>query len=63
MDDWRRFDQRVADVSTEIEQLAKQDEHCKGLMSVRGVGPMTASAMLAAKRGRWNSGLPCAAEI
>ena len=47
-DDWRRFDQRIADVTREIEQLAKQDEHCKGLMGVPGIGPMTASAMVAA---------------
>jgi transposase len=48
IDDWRRFDQRIAEVTTEIEQLAKQDEHCKSLMAVPGVGPMTASAMVAA---------------
>jgi transposase len=48
IDDWRRFDQRVADVTSEIEQLAKQDEHCKTLMGVPGIGPITASAMVAA---------------
>jgi len=47
-DDWRRFDQRIADVTREIEQLAKQDEPCKSLMGVPGIGPMTASAMVAA---------------
>jgi transposase len=47
-DDWRRFDQRIADVTREVEELAKQDEHCKGLMGVPGVGPITASAMVAA---------------
>ena len=46
--DWQRLDQRIADVTTDIEQLAKQDEHCKSLMGVPGVGPMTASAMVAA---------------
>jgi transposase len=48
IEDWRRFDQRIADVTSEIEQLAKQSENCNGLMSVPGVGPMTASAMVAA---------------
>ena len=47
-DDWRRFDQRIADITREVEDLAKQDEHCKGLMAVPGIGPMTASAMAAA---------------
>ena len=52
------FDERIADVTREIEQLAKQDQYCKGLMgvpgsgrireAVPGVGPMTASAMVAA---------------
>jgi transposase len=46
--DWRRFDERVADITKEIEQLAKRDQHCKDLMGVPGVGPMTASAMVAA---------------
>ena len=49
--DWRRFDERIADVTREIEQLAKQDQCCKGLMAVPGVGPMTASAMVAAIGG------------
>jgi transposase len=48
IDDWRRFDRRVADVTVEIEQLAKGDGHCKSLMAVPGIGPMTASAMVAA---------------
>jgi len=48
IDDWRRFDQRIADVTSEIEQLAKQSENCKGLISVPGIGSITASAMVAA---------------
>jgi transposase len=48
IDDWRQFDQRVAEVTSEIEQLAKQSENCRGLMSVPGIGPITASAMVAA---------------
>jgi transposase len=48
IDDWRRFDQRIADVTSEVEQLANQSENCKGLMSVPGIGPITASAMVAA---------------
>jgi Transposase IS116/IS110/IS902 family len=42
------FDRRVADVTVEIEQLAKGDGHCKSLMAVPGIGPMTASAIVAA---------------
>jgi hypothetical protein len=34
MEDWHRLDERIADVSAEIEALAAQDEHCQRLMSV-----------------------------
>ena len=44
--DWRRLDERIARVSTEIEALAKQDESCQRLMSVPGVG--VSSAVVAA---------------
>jgi transposase len=46
--DWRRLDERIARVSTEIEALAKQDENCQRLMSVPGVGPIVSSAVVAA---------------
>jgi transposase len=48
MDDWPRLDERIAAVSTEIEVLAAQDEHCQRLMSVPGVGPIISSAVVAA---------------
>ena len=46
--DWRRLDDRVASVSTEIEAMAKRDESCQRLMSVPGVGPIVSSAVVAA---------------
>jgi transposase len=46
--DWRRLDERIAAVSSEIEALAKQDESCQRLMSVPGVGPIISSAVVAA---------------
>jgi transposase len=46
--DWRRLDERIASVSTEIEVLAKQDESCQRLMSIPGVGPIVSSAVVAA---------------
>ena len=48
VDDWHRLNARITDITTEIEQLAKQDEACKRLMSAPGVGPLIASAMVAA---------------
>ena len=46
--DWRRLDERIATVSTEIEALAQQDDSCQRLMTVPGVGPIISSAMVAA---------------
>jgi transposase len=46
--DWRRLDERIAGLSDEIEQLAKQDVGCERLMSIPGIGPIISSAMVAA---------------
>ena len=46
--DWRRLDERVEEVSGEIEALAKADHACQRLMTVPGIGPIIASAMVAA---------------
>jgi len=46
--DWRRLDERIEGVSSEIAALADQDAACKRLMSVPGVGPIISSAMVAA---------------
>jgi len=46
--DWRRLDDRIASVSTEIEAMANRDESCQRLMSVPGIGPIVSSAVVAA---------------
>jgi transposase len=46
--DWRRLDERVECLSSEIEAIARQDSGCKRLMSVPGIGPIISSAMVAA---------------
>ena len=46
--DWRRLDERVQNLSDEIEAVARQDAGCERLMSVPGVGPIISSAMVAA---------------
>jgi hypothetical protein len=46
--DWRRLDERVEDLSNEIEAIARQDGGCGRLMSVPGIGPIISSAMVAA---------------
>src|SRR5262244_23979 len=46
--DWRRLDERIEGLSSEIEALARQDKGCERLMSVPGVGPIISSAMVAA---------------
>src|SRR5260221_10597973 len=46
--DWRRLDERIEGLSTEIAALAYQDAACQRLMTVPGVGPIISSAMVAA---------------
>ena len=46
--DWRRLGERIDDLSSQIEMLARQDAGCERLMSVPGVGPIISSAMVAA---------------
>src|SRR6201987_3314479 len=48
IDDWRQLDGRIEDLTTQIETLAKQDDKCRRLMGTPGIGPLIASAMVAA---------------
>jgi transposase len=45
--DWRRLDERIEAVSTEIAELAHADEGAMRLMSVPGIGPIISSATVA----------------
>jgi transposase len=47
-DDWHRLDERIEALSNEIGALACKDPACDRLMSVPGIGPISASAMVAA---------------
>ena len=46
--DWRQLDARIEAITGEIEQLARQDASCRRLMGIPGVGPLIASAVVAA---------------
>ena len=46
--DWRRLDERIEGLSSEIEALARRDAGCERLMSIPGIGPIISSAMVAA---------------
>lgn len=46
--DWRRLDERIDNVSREIETLASRDAGCERLMTVPGIGPIISSATVAA---------------
>src|SRR5438874_1213023 len=46
--DWRRLDERIEGLSSEIETLARQDKACERLMTVPGIGLIISSAMVAA---------------
>jgi transposase len=46
--DWRRLDERIEEVSCEIDAIARGDAGCERLMTVPGIGPIISSAMVAA---------------
>jgi transposase len=46
--DWRRLDERIENLSGEVEAVARHDAGCARLMSVPGIGPIISSAMVAA---------------
>jgi len=46
--DWSYLDERIENVTDEIETLARGDASCQQLMTVPGIGPIVASAMVAA---------------
>jgi len=46
--DWRCLDERIEHITEEIEVLAQGSESCRQLMTVPGIGPIIASAMVAA---------------
>jgi len=48
IEDWARLDERIERVTDEIEGLARTDVNCERLMTVPGIGPIIASAMVAA---------------
>ena len=48
VDDWRYLDDRIERVTGEIEGLARTDVNCGQLISVPGMGPIIASATVAA---------------
>ena len=42
------LDERIANLDQEIEQIAVSDERCRRLLTIPGVGPITATALIAA---------------
>jgi len=46
--DWRRLDERIESLSTDITTLVEQDPACERLLTVPGIGPIISSAMVAA---------------
>ena len=47
-EEWRELDCRIEALTREIETAAKADPACRRLLTIPGVGPMTASALVAA---------------
>jgi transposase len=45
---WRVLGERLASYEHELESLARTDERCRRLLTIPGVGPLTATALVAA---------------
>lgn len=45
---WQHLEQQIHEVSKELEQIAKSRDDCSRLMTVPGIGPLAATAMVAA---------------
>lgn len=45
---WRGLSERLASYERELEGLARTDDRCRRLMTIPGVGPLTATALVAA---------------
>lgn len=46
--DWMGLDDRIEEVSQEIEEISRTEENCINIMTVPGIGPMISTAMVAA---------------
>lgn len=47
-DDLTRLDQRIDQITREVESLAAGDDRARRLMTIPGIGPLAATALLAA---------------
>ncbi len=45
---WREPDMRIAEFAAEFSARARQDEACRRLCEIPGIGPLTATALVAA---------------
>lgn len=46
--EWQQLDQQIADLTTELEMIARNDEACRRLCTIPGIGPLGATALVAA---------------
>jgi len=46
-EDLKQLDERITDYTVKLEDIAKGDEYCQRLRSIPGIGPMTATAVVA----------------
>ena len=46
--EWRQLEDDVESLTQQIRQIAKDNEHCRRLMQIPGIGPLMATALVAA---------------
>ena len=45
--EWKELDQQITGLNTEVEQIAASDPACERLRKIPGIGPLTATAVVA----------------
>jgi transposase len=47
-DEWEKLETQIEEIDREFSQAVKQEENCRRLLTIPGIGPLTATALTAA---------------
>jgi transposase len=47
-DEWKKLERQIEEIDREFAQAAKKEENCRRLLTIPGIGPLTATALTAA---------------
>ncbi len=47
-DEWAKLEEQIDTANREFAEVAKKDDGCRRLLTIPGIGPLTATALIAA---------------